>query len=76
MSLNPDDDKKLTFKLDDLDMILLEHVFYNPKIKEDLLGYLLDVYHRAIEMIEIRYLLLVTYNSIDIKMNLMRVSSK
>lgn len=54
MSIYPDDDSQYIFKLDDLDVILLEHIFHNETIKEDLLGYLLEVYHRAIELIEVR----------------------
>jgi len=55
MSINPNDDAQHIFKIDDLDVILLEHVFHNETINEDLLGYLLEVYHRAIELIEVRY---------------------
>ena len=54
MSMYPDDETKYIFKLDDLDVILLEHIFHEETLKDDLIGYLLEVYHRAIELIEIR----------------------
>ena len=43
-----------SFKLENLDDILLT-IMNEPSIKENLLNYLLDCFHRAYELIEVRY---------------------
>ena len=46
--------QSLSFKLENLDDIILT-VINEPVIKKDLLNYLLDCFHRAYEIIEVRY---------------------
>lgn len=49
-----DDPNKICFSLVDLDELLLGHVFLLENVRKDPVGYLIQVYHRAVELVEIR----------------------